>query len=168
MNKKSLLKPQHIVDLATIQHLSPSQIAEIAGISRQQIWKTLRDNGVNTSKGPGGLTRVRYSCDFCGNLAEMNRARWRKSKEHFCSSDCYYASRENPGYHPWRQGQRLARAIVNQYIRLDPDNVVHHKDDDNHNNDRANLAVYASQSDHLKHHHNKGSVIPIWDGATVV
>ena len=43
--------------------------------------------------------------------------------------------------------------------------VVHHKDGNDRNNDRSNLAVYASQSDHLKAHHGKTPVTPVWDGA---
>jgi hypothetical protein len=42
---------------------------------------------------------------------------------------------------------------------------VHHKDSDNHNNELWNLAVFASTSDHLKHHHGH-KIEPLWDGAT--
>jgi hypothetical protein len=164
MNIKRRLKPQDIVALATIQHLAPSQIAPIAGISRQAVWKALKRQGVITGKGPGGLTRVQYLCDFCGNPSEMTRARWRNSSKHFCCEACYFASLENPGYHPWRQGQRLARAIVSQYFHINDGNVVHHKNGDNHNNDRSNLAVFRSQSDHIKHHRGQ-SINPLWDGS---
>jgi hypothetical protein len=164
MNIKRRLKPQDIVGLATIQHLPPSQIAPIAGISRQAVWKILRKQGVNTSKGPEGFTRVRYLCDFCGKPSEMTRARWRNTQKHYCSAACYYADLENPGYHPWRHGQRLARAIVSQYFHLEDGNVVHHKDGDSRNNDRSNLAVFQSQSDHIKHHRGQ-AVNPVWDGS---
>ncbi len=160
---KSSLKPQDVVALATIQHLSPAQIAPIAGVTRQMIWKILRKQGMNTGKGPGGATRVNYECDFCGKPSETYRARWRNSIKHYCSEPCYFAAIENPGYHPWRQGQRLARAIVSQYFPLQDEHVVHHKDGDSRNNDRSNLAVYQSQSDHMNHHRN-GKAQPIWDG----
>lgn len=161
---KRSLKPQDVVGLSIIQHLSPAQIAPMAGVSRQTVWKILKEQGINTSKGPGGATRVKYDCDFCGQPSEMTRARWRRNIKHYCSTECYFASLENPGYHPWKQGQRLARAIVSQYFPIPEKAVVHHKDGDNRNNDRSNLAVYASQDNHMNHHRN-GKSQPIWDGA---
>ena len=161
---KGSLKPQDVVVFYTVQHLSCAQIAPIAGISRQQVWKILKEQGINTSKGEGGATRVKYECDFCGKPSEMFRARYRNNIKHYCSPECYFAAIENPGYHPWRQGQRLARAIVAQYFDLQPDHVIHHKDGDNRNNDRSNLTVYSSQADHMNHHRN-GKAKPIWDGA---
>ncbi len=164
MNVKRLLKPQDIVVLATVQHLSPAMIAPIAGISRQAVWKILRDQGVNTSKGTGGATRVKYECSFCGKPCETERQRFRDSINHYCSKECYYADIENQNYHPWKQGRRLARAIVSQHFHLKDGNVVHHKDGDNRNNDRSNLAVYRSQADHVSSHRG-GKARPIWDGA---
>ncbi len=163
MNPKSTLKPQDVVVLYTIQHLSCSQIAKIAGLSRQAIWKVLRFSGTNTSRGPGGGTRVMIECEFCGTKKEWTRSRWRHTNHHYCSPECYYAAIENPGYHPWRQGQRLAKAIVSQYFTLQEGNVIHHKDGDSRNNDRSNLAVYQSQSAHMKHHRGSNTK-PIWDG----
>ncbi len=162
--RKCALKPQDVVAMATIQHLSPAQISNLVGISRQRVWKILKKSGVNTSKGPGGITWVKCICPFCGKEFEIRRERWRNSEQHFCSKECYYASRENPGYHPWRQGQRLAKAIVSQYFHLEPENIVHHKDGNNRNNDRSNLLVFANHSDHMKFHHGKNHVEPIWDG----
>lgn len=166
MRPKRLIKPQDVVGLYTVQHLSCAQIALIAGVCRQQIWKILQSKEVNTSKGKDGATWIKYLCNFCGKPSEMRRARWRNSEKHYCSNECYYASIENPGYHPWRQGQRLARAIVAQYFPLQPEHIPHHKDGDCRNNNLDNLAVYASHSDHLKAtHHNNGNIKPIWDGA---
>ena len=158
---KSSLKPQDIVMLATVQHLTPSQIAPIAGISRQAVWKILKEQGVKTSKKEAAW--IKYECDFCGKPSRMTRGRWRNSIKHFCCDACYFASIENLGYHPWRQGQRLARAIVSKYFQLLDGNVVHHKDGDSRNNDRSNLAVFQSHSDHMNHHRN-GNAQPIWDG----
>jgi len=163
---KKSLKPQDVVVLYTIQHLSCAQIAPIAGVSRQWIWRILKTCGVDTGKGEGGATRVKFECDFCGKPSEMHRARWRSNIKHYCCEPCYFASLENPGYHPWRQGQRLARAIVSQYFNLQNGNVVHHKDGDNRNNDRSNLAIYQFQADHMNHHRN-GKAQPIWDGANL-
>ncbi len=164
---KRHLRPQDVVVLSTIQHLSPSQIAPIAGVSRQAVWKILQNEGVNTSKGPGGATRVKYECDFCGKPFEMTRARWRNSMKHFCSTTCYFASLENPRYHPWRQGQRLARAIISQYFEIPEGAVIHYKDGDERNNNLSNLAVYASQGDHMANHRNNHKSQPLWDGASL-
>ena len=166
MNIKRLIKPQAVVVLYTVQHLSCAQIAPVAGISKQEVWKILKKQGVNTSKGEGGATRVKYECDFCGKSSEITRARWRNSTKHFCNESCYFASIEDPGYHPWRQGQRLARAIVSQYFTLQEGNVIHHKDGDSRNNDRSNLAVYRSQSDHMNHHRDSKAEA-IWDGSNI-
>lgn len=168
MNRKSTLKPQDIVVLATNQHLSPSQIAKLAGVSRQQVWKTLKKAGVSTHKGPGGLTWVECRCNFCGKTFEIRRCRWRQSIEHFCSNECYYASRENPNYYQWRHGTRLARVVIAQYFPIQPDHVVHHIDGDDRNNDRSNLMVFANHSDHLKYHHGENHVVPLWDGSQLV
>lgn len=153
--------------LYTVQHLSCARISPVVGICRQEVWKILKDEGVNTRKGEGGATRIKYDCDFCGNESQTFRAKWRNSAKHYCSQECYFAALENLGYHPWRQGQRLARAIVSQYFKLQKGNTVHHKDGDNRNNDRSNLAVYKSQADHMKYHRG-GGVQPIWDGANIV
>lgn len=169
MNRKCQIRPQDVVSMYSVQHLSPSEIARLAGVTRQAVWKTLRQNGVVTHKGPGGGTRVKVRCDYCGIEYELTRARWRNAKEHFCDDECYYASRENPQYFQSRQGQRVARVIVSQHFNLQSEHVVHHKDGNNKNNDIINLSVYVSNGDHIKatHHHNS-IVRPVWDGAEVL
>ena len=52
---------------------------------------------------------------------------------------------------------------MGQYFHLEPQHIVHHKDSNQRNNDLANLLVFASASDHLKHHHGS-KVSPLWDG----
>ena len=48
-------------------------------------------------------------------------------------------------------------------VPLLPGMVVHHHDSDNRNNARQNLAVFLSQSDHMRYHHT-GQPDPLWDG----
>lgn len=167
MNNRNRLKPQDvtaIINLTTIHHYSPQCIAKMYSISRQAVWKMLRKHGVNTHKGPGGGTRVTVYCDYCGLKHEITRARWRHHREHFHNAECYYAHKENPQYYQSRQGQRLARAIVAQHFNLQPEHVVHHKDGNTTHNDLSNLAVYASQSDHIKAtHHKNSTILPIWE-----
>lgn len=151
-------------------HLSYRQMALIYGVSHVTIAKRFtkifnpplpKKKGINPTK------YVSLACNFCGKEFQQLISIARKNIKHYCKNSCYFASLENPGYHPWRVGQRLARAIVSQYFALQDGNVTHHKDGDNRNNDRINLAVYQSQSDHLGHHRGK-NIKPIWDGAEII
>ena len=161
MPTRKQLDTQQVVVWYTRHMLTLRQIAELTGVTAPTIAARLRAAGVSAHDG----TWIKRACAFCGIEVLVRRARARKTSESFCCQEHYAASRENPDYRPWRTGQRLARAVVSQYFLLLPGHIVHHKDGDNHNNDRANLAVYASHSDHLTHHHGKRHVDPIWDGA---
>ena len=140
-----------------------NKIAEFAGMTRQGVWKRLKRLGLHVDR-HGTVT---VNCAFCGNEIKRFRTRASKLYANYCNPECYYASRENPNYIPWRQGQRLARAIVAQHIRLTYEMIVHHKDTNNKNNDLSNLMVFANQADHMKFHHSKSQVKPIWDGACI-
>ena len=156
-------KERKIISLFTVKHLTTREIALIVEASAAAVAKCLKRNGITSDQGEWVLLQ----CSFCGADIKITRSNWRKSLQHYCSNNCYYASRENPGFKPWRQGQRLARAIVSQHIHLEPGWVVHHKDGDGRNNDLNNLAVYRSNGDHIKHHHNKHPVNPVWDGVNI-
>jgi len=162
MGRNRVTKTQDMVLFYTIQHWTMQQIGDHFGMSRAAVSKRLKKWGIRISEGEW----VNLECEFCGKAFQITRARWRNSIKHFCSQPCYMAALENPGYHPWRAGQRLARAIVSQYFTLQEENVTHHKDGDNRNNDRSNLAVYKSQSDHMKYHRG-GKALPVWDGASI-
>ena len=157
MRKKRVETQDVVVSYAKL-HMSMAQIAALRGVTRQAVWKRIKAAGV-----PIRSARIQIDCAFCGSQFEIWRHRLKCGQKHYCSVNCYYASRENPGYRPWRQGCRLARAIVGQYFKLEPGMIVHHKDGNNRNNDRANLAVYASHSAHLRNHHGKLET-PLWDG----
>jgi len=163
-NQRKDVKTQDVVSMYTVQHLSSGEISKLTGMSRTSIIKRLNKVGINTSKGRDGPCWVKYNCDFCGKKIEVRRRSFKMHAEHFCNDQCYFASRESPGYHPWRQGQRLARTIVSQYVTLEEGNVIHHKDGDDRNNDKANLMVFENQSDHIKFHHGKNSVKYLYDG----
>ena len=144
-------------------HMKINKIAEIAGITRQGVWKRLKKLGLHVGRHGTGTT----TCAFCGAEIKRFKSRMSRVAAGYCNQECYFASRENPDYVPWRQGQRLARAIVAQHIRLTHEMVIHHKNGNNKNNDLSNLAVYANQADHMKHHHGKNSARPIWDGSAI-
>jgi hypothetical protein len=166
MRQGKRVDTQDIVLMYTVQHLTSEEIGKIIGMSRTAICKRLKKWGIDSKMG----TWVRVVCSFCGCDWIVQRSTWRNWKpdeHHYCRSACYYAARENSSYHPWRHGQRLARAIVAQYFDLQSDQIVHHEDGDNHNNDRANLKVFANQSDHMRYHHGKNKADAIWDGSKI-
>jgi endogenous inhibitor of DNA gyrase (YacG/DUF329 family) len=126
------------------------------------VWKRLKAAGIEREAG----TWVKVNCSFCGNPTRKHRASWRKTEKPYCNRACYHADLENLGYKPWRHGQRLARALVSQHFTIPEGAIVHHRDGDNRNNDKANLVVLASQGDHLKQHRSSKAVEILWNGAT--
>ena len=156
------LKTQDVVVLYTQKHLTLRQIAAQVGMSHAAVHKRLRRAGIERSQG----TWVKVECGTCGKKFSKRRKRFLLSKNHYCSQNCLAVYLENPGYRPWRHGSRLARAIVGQYITLEAGWIVHHKDGDQRNNDKANLQVYASSSEHLKMHHGQ-TIQPLWDGSSI-
>ena len=162
MPRQKRVKTPNIVVMYTIQHLTMEEIGKLIGMSRMGVMRRLRKSGITSGQGEW----VNGVCDYCGQEYQLLRKRWRTSKKHYCKNECYYASQENPGYKPWRHGLRLARAIISQYHLLLPNQVVHHKDSNCRNNNIDNLAVYASNSDHIKAtHHKNHKVKPVWDGS---
>lgn len=156
-------RPARVVHAYTVQHLTGQQIGAIEGISRSAVHHILRKAGVNRSDG----TWVDAVCYHCQKPFKAPRARWRKARHVFCSNACYFAKRRNPAYRPHRQGQRIARVSVRAAgFPLLKSHVVHHFDGDNKNNAINNLAVFASQRDHLRFHHH-GQPDPIWDGRNI-
>lgn len=160
--RRSKVETQHLVVLYTEQHFTLRQIGVLVGMSAAGVGKRLKAAGIVAHDGEW----VKASCGFCGSQLERRRSQHRDRYEIYCNTECYYASRENPGYRSWRHGSRLARAIVAQYFKLEPEHIVHHVDGDERNNNLDNLAVYASQSDHIKWHHGKGKVEAIWQGVS--
>lgn len=155
MAKKNILT-EDLVYMYREQHLTLREIGLLVGLSHTGVSKRLKGAGVLDS-------RVVRHCGTCGGEVEVNRSRAKGGGSFYCGKGCYGLSRSNPEYVPWRQGSRLARMIVSQYFELGEGNVVHHKDSNQRNNRVENLMVFASHSDHMKHHHGRG-VKPLWDG----
>lgn len=147
------------------EQLEPVQsIASSYGMTRQGIWKLLRRNGVD----PKQYGRLRVTCCACGQEFERSRSHIRKSKNVFCSLDCYYAyleAKQDGVYFAGRQGQRISREVVAAYFPLESKHVVHHKDRNNYNNNINNLMVFANQGDHIRFHRlGPEYVSPLFDG----
>jgi len=149
-----------LVEMYTEDHLTLGEIGLKVGMSRQAVHKRLVGAGVRAFDGE----HVQTKCATCGNEVDILRKRWRSVRNVYCNQDCYAVYLENPEYNRWRQGSRLSRVIVSQHFRLEPEWIVHHKDFNQRNLDLANLAVYASTSDHMKMHHG-AEIAPLWDGA---
>lgn len=76
---------------------------------------------------------------------------------HFCNVSCYNSyRRENAGENTYyMSGGAHEHRIVAEITlgrKLLPDEVVHHVDEDKHNNSSDNLAVFPNQNLHAKHH----------------
>lgn len=146
-----------------------AEVVAKSGMTRQGVYKRLKAAGClvkRREKGGAPGVHVRITCSFCGNELVRRKRQVLKAglMRQFCNQTCYFAALENPSFQVSRQGSRLARAIVQQHFPLEPQHIVHHKDGNQKNNDRSNLLVFASQSDHLKHHRGR-TVNPLWDGA---
>ncbi len=163
MHKKILINTQDIVDRLVNKHQRVDELAQELGVTRQAIWRRLKREGIDISDRYWFVT----DCGFCGKQFRKRRKLFVIGSKSYCSINCYAAVRENPKYNQWRQGQRIARAIVSQHIKLEDDWVIDHRDGNNHNNNLDNLRIYASQSDHMKMHHGRSEVEPVWDGRHV-
>lgn len=164
---KNEISTQQLVVWVNEMRLPLAEIMLRSGMTRQGIWKRLKEaNAFIPRRAPDGAPGVYVTvlCTFCGVEIKRRKRLVLRTMRQFCSEDCYFAALEQPGYHPWRHGCRLARAIVHLHFDLQPQHVVHHKDEDNRNNDKANLAVFASHADHMAYHRGK-RVDVLWDGA---
>ena len=162
-----------IVRAYTEDHLTCSELGIRYGKSRVTINKVLQSAGVSASQGE----RVDCVCSWCGQLHSRTRARWRAISANksqlgiFCTDACrieYLRAMGSPSAHKSRHGQRRGRDVVEGYCGPLPSGyVVHHKDQNQYNNDSSNLLVFRSQSDHLKWHRgDRAEVSPVWDGRT--
>ena len=147
--------------LYTKDHLTLRQIAAKVGISATAVSDRLTRIGVTAKDG----TWVTRRCAYCGEPVRRPRSRSRGKLRVFCNDEHYYALLGDSGYTPWRHGSRLARAIVAQHFDLQPEQIVHHKDDNQRHNDLSNLAVFASHADHMAQHRGR-QIQPVWDGAS--
>jgi hypothetical protein len=155
-------RDQKIIDFFTLQHLTHREIGKLVGLTGASVCKVLQRHNIPREAG----TWVTLQCTHCHKTIQRARHAVKSTHRLFCSKTCYYASRANPNYHQWRHGQRKAREIVRQYFHLERHHVVHHWDGDNWNYTVQNLAVFASQSDHMEYHHGV-FIPPLWDGRDI-
>lgn len=99
-------------------------------------------------------------CDLC-DVAFYKQAAEQDSARSFCSAECYQewrALQRSPDTYPKDGKRHLHRVVAEQWLGrpLAPGEVIHHIDEDKHNADPANLAVFPSQAMHALCH--KGGV----------
>lgn len=144
---------------------SLQMVAEVFGCSRQAVKKYLNKREIDT-----GNKKFEVICDQCGKNFKKQRSRIRNCRKNYCSTGCYYKAIHNPEYNDNRQGQRIARKVLDEVfmtmgLRLYYGWVVHHVDGNTMNNDLDNLMVFDGQSDHMQWHragYEKSGVRPIW------
>lgn len=141
-------------------HLTMREIASRTGISHVAVYKRLHKAGVNIADG----TKPAVTCAHCGGTFRRKRCDAKAWNNLFCSQAHYTAHiQSKSSYREWRQGQKIARGVVGRYFTLQRGHVVHHHDGDNTHNTPDNLAVFASQAEHMRQHRG-GHAAPIWDG----
>ena len=138
-------------ELYCYRHLTLEEIGKIYNVTRQAIYYACKKYGIKAEQGE----RVLTECDQCGKSFERPRKNWRKRITHYCSRDCYFASRKNGNYRASRYGQRIARQVMAKHIGrpLMSSEIVHHIDGNCNNNSLSNLMLFPTHGAHLKHHH---------------
>ena len=154
-----------IVEAYDIKGERAEDIGNRYGVTRQHVYKVLKQQGIDTSK-----RQVPVSCAVCGNVIMRHRSRIRTQLNHFCDMVCYQAFLEAGSSHltptEARKGGRRARRVVEKFFELKQGHIVHHKDRNQLNNTAQNLTVYACQGDHMRIHRGF-AVEPLWDGGSV-
>jgi predicted DNA-binding protein (UPF0251 family) len=166
------LSDETLVHLYTVVHLTMGEIGILCGVTRQAIWRRLQKLRVDSRSGE----HVTVECVWCGKDFERARSTWRKVEKgksrlgHFCGEECrlgYLRAMGNGESGKSRHGQRRGRSVVAaEYgAELPEGSVVHHVDGNQYNNERENLMLFASQSDHIKwHRRDRSKVRPLWSG----
>ena len=144
---------------------SLQMIGDFFNCSRQAVKKWLNKKGIDTS-----YHAPIVECSECGKSFKKSRSNFRIRRKHYCSIKCYHKALENSEYYYNRQGMREARKMVSYFFPLSENNIVHHIDGDNLNNDPVNLIVFKNQSDHIRWHRmglGESGIEPLWRGDTL-
>lgn len=161
-----LTKNDKIYIIIAYQELTPMiQLANKFNVSRQAIYKILKQAGIDTTK--HGLP---VSCTTCGRELIRDKFQIRKQKNHFCNEQCYFAFLQAGNGFPYiqnRQGQRIARSLVSKHFDLRDNYIVHHENRNCLDNRLKNLKVFCNQGDHIRHHRGF-DVEPLWDGSKIL
>lgn len=164
--KRRRLTPEQQLGLILSYHehgMSAIALAERYKVTRQAIYAILRRHGVASHTHTPELR----ACGHCG--AEIRVSRWKADTRRvsYCNQACYTAKLRDTNYQESTYGRRLAREAVRDFFWLGPWNVVHHIDNNEHNNATDNLMVFANHADHMRWHRGggeKSGAVPLWRG----
>lgn len=137
--------------LYLVEHKTMQEIGDLLGCTRQNVHHRIRKFGIDKTS----AERFNVRCDLCGREFSTTRKRYKLTIKHFCSLDCYKGYMKNPEYKQWRNGQRIARAVMERHLgrELASGEIVHHNDGDNNNNTIENLRLFPSTGEHTAYHH---------------
>lgn len=148
---------QIITDYAQ-EYLPIKDIAENHKLSRQTIYKVLRDNNIKVS------AKILIECSYCQEPRIKYRSQIRGRQDHFCNMDCrdgfmkVFYEESNLFTH------RASFNVIGQvFPGLGEDHSIHYMDGDYRNNLHRNLRVFKTFRDHLDYH-QKLKVKPVWSG----
>lgn len=97
---------------------------------------------------------TKAKCDICGEDYELRISVYRKSIKHFCGKACYDLYRGSQAFLDERDGQRMARAVLEAKNRypVQCKQVVHFIDDNPKNVDPGNLEIFSTAQAHIDYH----------------
>lgn len=149
-----------LIKMYTIDHLTLTEISSKVGISFQAISMRLRRAGITGKDG------IYYTlvCKHCANKYKRYRSLVRLGVKQYCSKKCYWLSSKNDYYVNWRNGCIKARQIVSKYFPLEKEQIVHHIDGDDRNNNISNLQVFRNRSEFMSYKQG-GKAKPVWIGS---
>ena len=139
-------------------------LAATWGLSRQAVYKILKQAEVNTAKG-----KVKVSCSACGGEVLRPKSKLRDRKHIFCNHACHNAYRSavreiSTSRAMWHRVAR--RKIQVRYPKLKKSHVVHFIDGKVYNCMETNLMVFKNLGDHARWHRSgiNSGVEVLWRG----
>ena len=100
------------------------------------------------------------ACQECGSVFYRRFGEQRRAKTVFCSRSCYFRNRRNSAkattylkINSIHEHRIVAEKKIGR--KLMKNEVVHHIDEDKHNNDPENLMIFNSQKEHATYHQRK-------------
>lgn len=139
-------------------------LAEMWGLTRQAVYKILKQAGVDTTKG-----KIKISCSACGEEVLRPRSKIRDRKRIFCNQTCYSAYRSaarevSTKRANWHRVSR--RKIQVKFPGLKKAHVVHFIDGKVYNCMETNLMLFKNLGDHARWHRygEESGVEVLWRG----